>query len=313
LTQVAAGGIPLALAFGAGLVATVNPCGFALLPSFITYYLGAGATRSDRPGRVSDGLVVGLVLTAGFLLVFASVGLVFSLGARAVVRILPWFTVVIGVLLMTVGLWLLSGRHVGLRLPGVRTAPEGPGYRSIFAFGMAYAVGSLSCTLPIFLVVIGSGLAAGSAMGSLGVFAAYGLGMATILMLLCLGTAGFRGLLIRKTRRVMPYISRISGGLLLLSGAYVAYYWVSLLSGKAESGPIRFMQALQRAAENLISRLGERVWFAIGAALTVAAVTVLVRRRFRNRIPEDDALAELEELEEEEVWHEPTTRSWSER
>ena len=94
----AAGGIPLALAFGAGLVATVNPCGFALLPSFITYYLGAGASQSDRPGRVSDGLVVGLVLTAGFLLVFASVGLGFSLGARAVVRILPWFTVVIGVL-----------------------------------------------------------------------------------------------------------------------------------------------------------------------------------------------------------------------
>lgn len=299
-----AGGVPLALAFGAGLVATVNPCGFALLPSFMSYYLGA----DDRSRGASDGLVVGLVLTAGFLLVFASVGLAFSLGARAVVRVLPWTTVAIGVILMALGAWLLSGRHLALRLPGPRKAPEGPGYGSIFAFGMAYAVGSLSCTLPVFLVVIGAGLAAGSGVGTMGVFAAYGLGMATILMLLCLGTAGFRGLLIRKTRRVMPYISRISGGLLVLSGAYVTFYWLSLLSGRVESGPVRFMQSLQRGAQNLIIGLGERVWFAIGGALTVAALIVLIGRRLRNRIPERDPARDLEELEED-IWNEPATRS----
>lgn len=303
----AAGGVPLALAFGAGLIATVNPCGFALLPSFISYYLGA----DDQPRGASDGLVVGLVLTAGFLLVFASVGLAFSLGARAVVRVLPWATVAIGVILMALGAWLLSGRHVALRLPGLRKALEGPGYRSIFAFGMAYAVGSLSCTLPVFLVVIGAGVAAGSALGTLSVFTAYGLGMATILMLLCLGTAGFRGLLIRKTRRVMPYVGRISGGLLMLSGAYVTYYWVSLLSGDSESGPVRFMQALQRGAQDLIIQPGERVWFAIGGALTVAAVIVLVRRRIGKRAP-DAALADVEQLDEERL-EESAMRSGSER
>jgi cytochrome c biogenesis protein CcdA len=304
--QVAAGGVPLALAFGAGLVATVNPCGFALLPSFISYYLGT----DDRSRGASDGLVVGLVLTAGFLLVFASVGLGFSLGARAVVRFLPWATVGIGVILMALGAWLLSGRHLALRLPGLRKAPEAPGYRSIFAFGMAYAVGSLSCTLPVFLVVIGAGLAAGSALGTLGVFTAYGLGMATILMLLCLGTAGFRGVLVHKTRRVMPYIGRISGGLLLLSGAYVTYYWVSLLSGNAESRPVRLMQALQRGAQDLIIRLGERVWLAIGGALVVAAGIVLVRRRTARQAPRG-AMPKVERPRE--TLEEPAVRSGSER
>ena len=33
---------PLAFAFGAGLLATVNPCGLALLPGFLGVYLGAG-------------------------------------------------------------------------------------------------------------------------------------------------------------------------------------------------------------------------------------------------------------------------------
>ncbi len=110
----------------------------------------------------------------------------------------------------------------------------------------------------------------------------------------------------------MPYISRISGGLLVLSGAYVAYYWVSLLSGNAESGPVLFMQSLQRVATNLILGLGERVWFAVGAALTVAAVIVLVRRRLRTRMPEDDALAELDGLEQE-MQEERSRRSRSER
>ncbi|MBI3648643.1 MAG: cytochrome c biogenesis protein CcdA [Actinobacteria bacterium] len=294
------GGVPLALAFAAGLVATVNPCGFALLPSFISYYLGAGSPQDDRPGHVSDGLVVGLVLTAGFLLVFASVGLVFSLGARAVLRFLPWVTVVIGLVLMVLGLWLLAGRHLALRLPGLRHGSGGAGYRSIFAFGVAYGVGSLSCTLPIFLVVIGAGLAQGSASGILGVFAAYGLGMATVLMLLCLATAGFRDVLIRRTRLVMPYMSRISGGLLVLSGAYVAYYWLSLLSGNAESGPVRFMQTLQDDAQNLITRVGERAWFAVGVALFFAAAIVLVGRRMRDRVPEDEEPStEVGELEEE--------------
>ncbi|MGQ0668679.1 MAG: cytochrome c biogenesis CcdA family protein [Actinomycetota bacterium] len=288
MDRVAAGGVPLALAFGAGLVATVNPCGFALLPSFISYYLGAGGSAQARPRRVADGLIVGLVLVAGFLLVFASVGLAFSLGARAVVRFLPWVTILMGVALMGLGLWLLAGKHLAIRVPGLRAAPEGPGYRSIFAFGMAYAVGSLSCTLPIFLVVIGSGLAAGSVLGTLGVFAAYGLGMATILMLLCLGTAGFREVLVRRTRRLMPYMSRISGGLLLLSGAYVTYYWVSLLSGNEDSGLVRFMRSLQQRAQDLILGVGERVWLAVGIVLSVGVVIVLAGRRLRqHRVPEE--------------------------
>lgn len=290
--------VPLAFAFGAGLVATVNPCGFALLPSFVSYYLGSGVSGDEGPGRVAEGLVVGLVLTAGFMLVFGSVGLLFGLGARAVVRIMPWVTMVMGLGLMALGGWLLAGKHLALRLPGLR-APEGPGYRSMFAFGMAYAVGSLSCTLPVFLVVMGSGLAAGSALGTLGVFLAYGLGMSTILMVLCLGTAGFREFVVRRTRRLMPYMSQISGGLLLLSGGYVAYYWFSLLSGQEESGPVRFMQALQRGAQNLVLQLSDRLWFAVGIALLATALLSLVARRVRRQRISDEEIADDEEMADE--------------
>ena len=42
---------PLAIAFGAGMLATVNPCGFAMLPAYLGYFLGLedARTRTRRP------------------------------------------------------------------------------------------------------------------------------------------------------------------------------------------------------------------------------------------------------------------------
>lgn len=272
--------VPFALAFGAGLVASVNPCGFALLPSVLVYYLGASGDGEGR-WRVADGLVAGLVLAAGFMVVFGVVGGAFALGARAIVRAVPWLTVAIGAALVLMGGWLLAGRHLAVPLPGIR-AGRGRGYRSLFMFGTAYAVGSLSCTLPVFLVVVGAGFAAGSVMGTLAVFLAYGLGMATVLMLLCLGTAGFRELFLRKVRRLLPHLNRISGGLLVLGGAYVVYYWLSLLAGQGESAPVRVAQDLQRWVQRIVLGVSSRVWFLVGIGLAAAALLLVAVRVLRQ-------------------------------
>lgn len=294
--------VPLALAFGAGLIATVNPCGFAMLPSFIAYYLGSGGSAEDGAGRLAEGLLAGLVVTAGFMLVFGTAGAAFALGARAIVNVVPWLAIVVGATLIALGVWLLAGKHLTIRIPGMRP-PEGPGYRSMFAFGIAYATGSLSCTLPVFLVVVGSATAAGSAPGTLGVFLAYGLGMSTILMLLCLGTASFRELLVRVIRPVMPHMNRISGALLVLGGGYVVYYWTSLLSGNDESGPVRFVQQLQGRAQDLIQRPADRIWLAAGVALLVGALLSLGLRRARSRaaMPQERGDEPHDDLEPEYV------------
>src|SRR6266581_3372862 len=49
LVQGLGAALPLGLAFGAGMVAAVNPCGFALLPAYIGLYLGTNQTEAgDR-------------------------------------------------------------------------------------------------------------------------------------------------------------------------------------------------------------------------------------------------------------------------
>lgn len=270
--------IPLALAFGAGLVASVNPCGFALLPSLLVYYLGSDGDGKSGAARVSDGLVVGLVLAAGFMLVFGSAGILFGLGAHAIVRFVPWFALVMGVAMAVLGGWLLTGRNLMVRMPGYHTDHPPSDYRSLFLFGIAYAVGSISCTLPVFLLVVTSSLATGSVVSSLAVFVAYGLGMATILMLLCLGTAGFREIAIRRIRGLYPHLTRISGALLVVGGAYITYYWTSLLSGRDDGPAIRLVQELQRGAQSVLTSLDDRVWLVVGVALAAAAAMVLAHR-----------------------------------
>jgi cytochrome c-type biogenesis protein len=280
VAEAVSAGVPLGLAFAAGLAATVNPCGFALLPSFVSYYLGGRAPGRGGAGP-GEGLLVGLAMTAGVMAVFGAAGALWGLGARAVVHVVPWAAIGVGVALLALGGWLLTGRHLPAPLPGVRI-PEGSGYRSVLLFGAAYGVGSLSCTLPVFLLVIGAGLATGSALGTVAVFLAYALGMSTVLTTLCVGTASFRDLVVRRVRPFLRHAGRVSGVLLVLGGAYLVYYWASLLSG-TEGWTIRAMLDAQRWAQGLVLRAGERTWLAVGAVLAGAALASALLRRGRPR------------------------------
>ena len=70
-----------ALAFLSGVVAAVNPCGFAMLPAYLSYFLGLeNQAPADEPARagVARALVVSASVSAGFLAVFTVLGFVDS-------------------------------------------------------------------------------------------------------------------------------------------------------------------------------------------------------------------------------------------
>jgi len=224
-------GVPVSLALVAGALATLNPCGFPLLPAFLSFYVGAREERLPSTGsRVVQGFVTGLLVTAGFLGVFVAVGLPVAYGASRISDALPWLGVVLGGALVVVGIATLAGRVPRLPLSlGVRTrASRGTG--AMVLFGAGYGVASLGCTLPIFLAVVGS--AASGASTAL-VFAAYGAGMAVVVTALALAAALLREGLARRLRSVLPYMSRIAGALLVIAGGYLAYYWYRVGFGPA--------------------------------------------------------------------------------
>jgi cytochrome c biogenesis protein CcdA len=225
-----AGLLPIGFAFAAGMVASVNPCGFFMLPAYISYHLGTeeeGFYKQSTSRRLSKGLLLGGVTTLGFLVVFAAVGGVISAGGQWLVRVFPYAGVAIGVVMIFVGLYLvITHRTLGIMAASRVTVSPQRNMRNVFMYGIVYAIGSLSCTLPIFLVVVGSSLTGQGLLGSLSQFVGYALGMGTILVAVTLGAALFQGTVARALRKALPYVHRTSALFMVGAGAYLIYYWV---------------------------------------------------------------------------------------
>lgn len=231
-------------AFGVGMVATFNPCGFAMLPAYLSYFLGlenarVGEQRADA--TVLRALGVGAAMTAGFVVVFGLLGLVLEPIMSSITDKLPWVTIVLGIVLVVLGIRLLMGREITLQLPKISKGPEGREFGSVFLFGISYALVSLSCTLSLFIAAISTVIDQQNFFVGIGAFIAYALGMGLVLIVLTLAIALARQGIVRRMRGVLPYINRISGALLVLAGLYVAYYgWYELqvLNGTTSGGGI---------------------------------------------------------------------------
>ncbi len=188
--------LPVGYAFAAGMVSTVNPCGFVMLPAYLSLYLGVeeGAFCARSPAsRALRALYVGLAVSAGFVVLFAAVGAVVSAGGSLLVPAMPWIALAIGTGLVILGLRMLAGRglHAGFlgKLAGRISDPRTAGVRGFFLFGVGFSAASLSCTLPVFLLVVGSALASGGFLAGLVQFVSYALGMSLVLIALTLATA----------------------------------------------------------------------------------------------------------------------------
>ena len=225
---------PLGFAFGAGLAAAFNPCGFAMLPAYMGLYLGVG--DEDNPSfiaHIGKALLIGGSVTVGFILLFAAAGAVIGLGARSVVgSVLPWIGLGVGILLTIAGAWLLGGGMLYTALAQQMAEKFGnPGQANIrgyFIFGLAYGLASLSCTLPIFLAVVGSSFAAASIWTAFAQFILYAVGMGTVIITLTLGMALFKGAMVGGMRKVMPYMQSVGTWLMLIAGTYIVFYWLTI-------------------------------------------------------------------------------------
>ncbi len=227
--------LPVGYAFGAGMIAAVNPCGFAMLPAYLSLYLGAREedfAKRTPLAKMLRALLVGGVVSSGFVLLFGLAGVVISAGGNALLGAMPALAILIGLALILIGLWMLAGRSIYFsafeRFAGrVAKDPGAVSVRGFFLFGLAYGAASLSCTLPIFLAVVGSGISAGGFLAGAGQFLGYGLGMASVFVALTLALAFFKQGLVVRIKKVVPYVQLASAVLLVLAGAYMIFYWLS--------------------------------------------------------------------------------------
>jgi cytochrome c-type biogenesis protein len=271
----------LLLAVTAGMVAAFNPCGFALLPAYLTLLIGRGSEGNP----LARALTASAAMTAGFVGVFGAFGLVVVPLAISLGTYLSWATVIIGIGFVGLGGWLLAGHELLLRLPRLAGGAPTGGAASMVLYGITFAVASLSCTVAPFLAVTTSTFRAQSVGAGIAVFIAYAVGLGIVVGILALAVALAQDGVVRRLRNVLPYVNRISGGLLVIAGAYITYYGayeLRLAGGQISDDPIISAATTVRGTvARVISAAGPWV---LGAALVgLVAVGVLVHRVRRTR------------------------------
>lgn len=263
--------VPVLLALAAGVLAAVNPCGFALLPAYLSLLVVSDAPAA-RGVAVGRALALTAAMTAGFVAVFGAFGLVLAPVAGLVQRHLPWFTIGFGLFLAALGGCLLAGRELPALPWKVSRAPAlTRSATSMALFGVAYALASLSCTIGPFLAIVASSVRAGSILAGIGLFVAYAVGMGLVVGVLALAVALARASLVRRLRKAAAALSRAGGVLLLATGGYVAYYgWYELRATGRGGAPDRIVRAgtaLQQAIASGLDRIG-----VVGIALALAVL-----------------------------------------
>ncbi|GLD45112.1 hypothetical protein Mkiyose1665_56120 [Mycobacterium kiyosense] len=274
----------LALALTAGMLAPVNPCGFALLPAWITHTL-EDQSHAAPSMRLARAARAGLALTLGFAGTLAASGLAVSTGARALITAAPWLGLATGIVLLLLGVVMLTGRSLGphLRLPTTDLHPAGrpATTRQLVLFGVGYAAASLSCTFGVLLAVIAQAQATASYGGLLAVFAAYGAGSAAVLLLVSISTAAAGAALTRRLSALARHGTRITAAVLTLTGAYLAGYWYPAAAGHTVSPNV--LAGFSASTSTWLQAHTTAVLALSGAAVLAVTATALRHRLSRTQ------------------------------
>lgn len=269
----------VALAFTAGMVATFNPCGFSLLPAYIGAFVAGDEVAERTDQRVLRAISVAAAVSLGFVIVFATVGLVINSIASEARRQLPWVTIVIGGLLVIVGIAALLGRTPRLSLRGPQFSTSSNSIGVMVGYGITYAVASLSCTIGPFIAVTGTALD-GSLAEGITSYVAYALGMGVIILILGVASAVAHTAVARHMRRLSRIAPRLGGALMVLAGGYAIWYgrWeLAVYDGDFGTDPvIDAMEDIRLALVETITRIGPSRLAAL-AILAITATTLTAR------------------------------------
>ena len=275
-------GARLTFAFTAGIVATVNPCGFAMLPAYLSFFLGIDRRAGEGSSRAGVGraLATGAVVTGGIVAVFGIVGIALSAGLNALRDYVPWAAIVIGIGLIGLGIAILAGFRLTVILPKFERGGTGRDVRSLFLFGVSYAVASVSCGLATFLVVVTTSAGDDSLAGGVVSFVLYALGMGLVLTSLAVSLALARGWLLGKLRALMRHTDTIAAVLMIAAGAFTVWYWIIDLTGRSDDGLVVTVERWSSSVSNWVASVGGvRLGLVMSVVLAVGGMAMVLTDR----------------------------------
>jgi cytochrome c biogenesis protein CcdA len=265
------------LSFLRGMFATVNPCGFVLLPTYLAYFLGMEAPAGGGHERASvrRALLVGTAVSVGFMTVFITVGLLGGTLHTWLVEQSKFVTLVLGVGFVVLGTAILAGYRPRFATPHLDLSVRNRSVTTMFTYGVAYAVASLGCTIGVFLPVVSS--PRGGVATSIVNVTMYASGMGLVVVALTVSLAVANQVLVRGMRRVMQHVDLLAAAFMVLSGLYLVWYFVVVDVQEASDS---ITGAMQRWETRVRARLNDN-WELVAAVLVAVvggAVLYAARR-----------------------------------
>lgn len=270
-----------------GMFAAINPCGFVMLPAYLMYFLGLeGANAGSQRASVLRALTVSAATSSGFILVFLIVGAIARLFTNTLVDNAKYLSLVIGVAMVVLGCFMLAGWRPKFTLPEVGGGNERKRtFASMFGFGVAYAVASMGCTIPLLIAnVFGAFATKGYVSGVIST-ALYGVGMALMVTALTVTLAFASGGLLRVLRGALRHMDQIASVFLIATGMYLTWYWYSSISERGSDGLTGRVEGWQSSLQNSLTRIGFLKLAAILAVPIAASVVYLYATRSRHQEP----------------------------
>jgi cytochrome c biogenesis protein CcdA len=222
----------MSLWFVAGMLAAVNPCGFVLLPTYLMYFLGIQGSdqRLTQRETLRKALKVSASLSLGFMAVFIVAAGLANYFTNWLTANAKYATGFFGIALLILGAAMLFGFKLPFMNPQSLQGQKDQTVKSMFVYGVAYAIASLGCTIGFFISAVFATSRNGGVLTGLRNGIAYGAGMAVLVGGLTVALAFANTGLLKVLRSGLQYIDRIAAAFVLLSGLYLIwyFYWVDL-------------------------------------------------------------------------------------
>jgi thiol:disulfide interchange protein DsbD len=213
--------LALPVLFGAGVVTSLTPCIYPMIP--ITAGLLGGAGASGRGARARVGMIALYVL--GLAAVYAALGLLAGLSGSlfGAVSASMWALLLTGNVLLLAGLALLDALPIrpsaGVLAWASRFAADSPW--GAFMMGATSGLVAAPCGAPAFAAVLAFVGATGSAVLGFLYLLVFSLGMSAILVLVGLSAGALAAL--PRSGPWLAWIKRGGGVLLLLMAQYYIF------------------------------------------------------------------------------------------
>lgn len=216
--------LALPLLFGAGVLTSLTPCIYPMIP--ITAAVLGGASAGARPSR---GRTLALTLTyvSGLALFYALLGLLAGLTGTlfGTVSASPWARFAIGNMLLLFGLAMLD--VIPVRAPDrVLRWVGGLGagsYPAVFALGATSGIVAAPCGAPAFAAVLTWVSVTGSALLGFIYLFVFSIGMTALLVVVGLSSGAAARL--PRSGRWMVWIKKAAGVVLI---AVAEYYFIQM-------------------------------------------------------------------------------------